>query len=535
MIAKEPSTTSLGQAEVYFDSQDLARHSERIREPVHIVRNSRQELGIAYGDIPAVRGLDRLATLPSLYPEWLGDRAFVAAHGLRFPYVAGEMAGGIATTKMVVTIGRLGMMGFFGAGGLAAPQIQRAIRDIRDTLQPTGHVWGANLIHDPRNPRSEAQITDLYIKERVERVSASAFMSVNANLVRLACHGLRRDTQGRIVRQHWLFPKISRPEMAQQIFSPAPAALLDELVKKRQLTPDEAQLGRQIPLAEDVTVEADSGGHTDNRPLGALFPVILSLRDEALHRYGHGISIRVGAAGGLGSPAAVAAAFSMGAAYVMTGSVNQSAKEAGMSEVAKRLLAEATIADITMAPSADMFELGVRVQVLQRGTWFPQRAQLLYDTYKTYRSLSELPLALKRKLEEEIFQAPLEDIWNETLQYLSEHNPADIDRARHDSQFQMALVFRWYLAHASRWAIRGEPDRQMDYQLWCGPAMGAFNNWVRGSFLEALETRTVDQIALNLMEGAAVLTRVNQLRIWGVPLATGFRFAPRLLIVKWDA
>jgi trans-AT polyketide synthase/acyltransferase/oxidoreductase domain-containing protein len=49
-------------------------------------------------------------TLPPLYPEWLGDRAFGEAHGVRFPYVAREMARGIVTTKMVVTMARAEML-----------------------------------------------------------------------------------------------------------------------------------------------------------------------------------------------------------------------------------------------------------------------------------------------------------------------------------------------------------------------------------------------------------------------------------------
>ena len=52
----------------------------------------------------------------------------------------------------------------------------------------------------------------------------------------------------------------------------------------------------------------------------------------------------------------------------------------------------------------------------------------------------------------------------------------------------------------------------MDYQIWCGPAMGAFNDWVRGSFLEPYQNRDAVQIALNLLEGAAVITRAEQLR-----------------------
>ena len=70
----------------------------------------------------------------------------------------------------------------------------------------------------------------------------------------------------------------------------------------------------------------------------------------------------------------------------------------------------------------------------------------------------------------------------------------------------------------------------MDYQIWCGPAMGAFNSWVSGSFLEAPQERRVVQVARNLLEGAAVITRAQQFRSYGVPVpAVAFDFRPRPL------
>ena len=70
----------------------------------------------------------------------------------------------------------------------------------------------------------------------------------------------------------------------------------------------------------------------------------------------------------------------------------------------------------------------------------------------------------------------------------------------------------------------------MDAQIWCGPAMGAFNDWVAGTFLEPLEERTVVQVGLNLLEGAAYITRANQLRLAGVPLTSRDSiFSPRPL------
>jgi trans-AT polyketide synthase, acyltransferase and oxidoreductase domains len=105
-----------------------------------------------------------------------------------------------------------------------------------------------------------------------------------------------------------------------------------------------------------------------------------------------------------------------------------------------------------------------------------------------------------------------------------------VERAERDARHRMALVFRSYLGLSSRWAIDGEPSRRADYQIWCGPAIGAFNRWVAGSPLAVPGHRTVTQIALNLLEGAAVVTRAHQLRTYGVAVPDEtFSYRPRLL------
>jgi PfaD family protein len=329
-------------------------------------------------------------------------------------------------------------------------------------------------------------------------------------------------------RRNFVFAKISRPEVAKHFLSPAPEPLLQALVQKQALTPAEAALARRIPIAEDVTVEADSGGHTDNRPLLALLPSILALRDELQSRYGFSTPSRIGAAGSIGTPGAVSAAFALGAAYVLTGSINQSARESGLSAEGKKLLADATIADVTMAPAGDMFELGVKVQVLKRGLFFPMRAAKLYDVYRTYESLEQIPAATLASLEKEVFRQPVARIWEETRQYFLKTDPNEVARAEREPKHRMALVFRWYLGLSSRWAIDGDAPRRVDYQIWCGPAMGAFNAWVAGSFLAPLENRTISDIGLNLLYGAAALTRAQQLRAVGLNVPQHlFSYAPR--------
>ena len=64
----------------------------------------------------------------------------------------------------------------------------------------------------------------------------------------------------------------------------------------------------------------------------------------------------------------------MGAAWILTGSINQACRESGTSDVVRTMLAETEQADVIMAPAADMFEMGVDVQVLKRGTMFSMRA-----------------------------------------------------------------------------------------------------------------------------------------------------------------
>jgi PfaD family protein len=185
-----------------------------------------------------------------------------------------------------------------------------------------------------------------------------------------------------------------------------------------------------------------------------------------------------------------------------------------------------------MAPSPDMFEMGVKVQVLKRGTLFASRAGLLRELYRLHDRLEDIPAETVARIEREIFQRPLADVWEDTRRFFEARSPREIERAESDPKHKMALVFRWYVGLASHWAIEGVAERKADYQIWCGPAMGAFNRWVRGSFLADLEHRSVVQVALNLLEGAAVFTRAQQLRSVGLPVPdAAFRYMPRYLAV----
>ena len=414
------------------------------------------------------------------------------------------------------------MLGFFGSAGLDLTTVESAI----DRLQsmPGNLPFGFNLIHSPNEPDLEQGIVDLYLRKGITLVSASAYLRMTLPIVQYRVTGIHRDADGRIVCPNRIFAKVSRVEVAEKFFSPPPAKLLDQLVAQGKITADEAVLAAHIPMAEVMTAEADSGGHTDNRPALALFPTIVALKNRLAAKYTYDRPLVVGLGGGIATPESAAAAFAMGAAYVLTGSINQACVEAGTSEMVRKMLCEAGQADVVMAPAADMFEMGVKVQVLKRGTMFAVRAAKLYDFYRSYRSYPEIPEKQRAMLEKDFFKGSFEEVWQQTRAFFAQRDPHQIERAERDPRHKMALVFRSYLGQSSRWSITGQADRQLDFQIWCGPTMGAFNEWVKGSFLEEKENRQTAVVALNLLQGACVVTRAAALRNQGVTLPIAAEF-----------
>jgi PfaD family protein len=501
---------------VAFDETGWRAHLRALDQPCYVVSDGTR-LGITHQP-PAATGesLALLAAVAPLHPSQLGSPTFRAAHGLKYAYTAGAMANGIASADLVIALGQAQLLCSFGAAGLTANRIEAALDRIQAAL-PDG-PYAFNLIHSPSEEALERNAVELYLKRGVKTVEASAFLALTPHIVRYRAAGLRLDAQGQIEIGHKVIAKVSRREVAAQFLEPAPASLLQPLVAQGLISAQQSQMAQRVPMCDALTVEADSGGHTDNRPLVALLPSLIELRDELQAKHGYAQVVHIGGAGGIGTPAATLAAFMLGADYVVTGSVNQACVESGASAHTKRVLAQAEQADVMMAPAADMFEMGVKVQVLKKGTLFPVRAQKLYELYKTCDSLETIPAAEREKLEKQVFRKPLATVWDETEAFFRERDPEQLERAAQNPKRKMALVFRWYLGLSSRWSNSGEPGRELDYQIWCGPAMGAFNEWTRGTPLAAPENRHAAGVAEQLMQGAAYLYRIQHLRAQGVTL-----------------
>ena len=452
-----------------------------------------------------------LAPLPL---EALGDATFRSTYGCRAAYYAGGMANAIASEEMVTALGKEGLLGSFGSGGLSPQRLAQAVDTIQAALPDGPYMF--NLLHNPFDPQMEQGTVDLFLDKKVRAVEAAAYLRLTPALVQYRAAGLSKGSDGAVRIENHVIGKVSRREIALHFLNPAPEKILTQLVSAGKITAEQAELARLVPMGDDITVEGDSGGHTDNRPTISLLPGILALRDQTQAENRFAQPVRIGAAGGISTPESALAAYMMGAAYVVSGSVNQACTESGACEYTRQMLAKADMADVGMAPSADMFELGARVQVLKKGSLFAMRAQKLYELYNTYESWEDIPAATREELETKVFQRTFADIWQGTADFFKQRDPEQIEKAEQNPKKKMALVFRWYLGLSSRWSRDGVEERRMDYQIWCGPAMGAFNEWARGTYLEDHQNRHVADVAWQLLRGAAYTYRVQALKLQGV-------------------
>jgi trans-AT polyketide synthase/acyltransferase/oxidoreductase domain-containing protein len=493
-----------------FEPGALLTAAERCREACFVVVGPDGRRGVAFGGGWADEGSGRwpmLAALPGLYPEWLGDRSFTEVHHLRFPYCTGAMANGIATAEHGHRGGQAsGPSAFSAPPGSCRIASRLSSTKIKAALA-RGESWGANLIHSPQEPAIEEAVTELYLKTGVQRIEASAFMGLTPSIVRYAYSGLWVDPQGNLQRRNHVFAKVSRPEVARRFLEPAPAELLAALVAegpphRRRGEAGGAPAGRR----RSSPCEADSGGHTDNQALTALLPTIARLRDE-LAGSERGIAGRSGSAPrGLGTPGRSRRRSRSARRTCMTGSVNQACVESGLSADGRRCWRRRTSADV---------DDGARRRHVRAGREGPgaasaapcsrPRASEALRAVPRHPRSRRSPRRARRALEQSTCCGPARGVWAETPDFWQKRDPARSRAPSKDPKHKMALVFRWYLGRRAAGPSTASPERSApDYQIWCGPAMGAFNAWAAAASWRAPNVGPWSKIALNLLEGAAV-------------------------------
>ncbi|WP_217563191.1 beta-ketoacyl synthase N-terminal-like domain-containing protein, partial [Paenibacillus sp. GbtcB18] len=243
-------------------------------------------------------------------------------------------------------------------------------------------------------------------------------------------------------------------------------------------------------------------GHTDQGVVFPLIPSVIALKEELRSNYQYQDEILIGCGGGIGTPEAIAAAFMLGADFVFTGSINQCTVESGAHEAVKDILNKVSIHDTAITVAGDMFEIGAKVQVVKKYTKFHARANKLYQLFMQYNSIEDIPQQVRTEIESKYFKRSFSDVWDLICEYKKEKNPIELQEAAENPRTKMALIFKWYFAYCNQLTLRGEISEIDNFKIYCGPAMGAFNLWVKGTPYEHWSNRNVDKIADLLMYNA---------------------------------
>ena len=436
--------------------------------------------------------------------EKLGDSTFRRDLGLRYAYVAGAPTAGVRTPELVTRLGQQGMLGFLDVAPEPPDAVAQAIREVVSTLGPEGS-FGVTLRPPAGDaPAGEATEEDRRVVAALEQgvrvAEAAGYHRVTPALVRFRFTGARRDASGPVAVRH-LLVQVARPSTAALFIRPAPEEVVAGLVARGELTAEEGEVARQLPLATDLCAMA---GTADGADLATLLPSLQRLRDQA-----HGASsvakrIRVGAGGALGTPETIACAFFLGADFVQTGAVNTASVEAGAPPAVKQLLAGLEAGDTADVPAVDGFMLGARTRAVKKGSLFVTRARKLYQLFRFYDSLDAIDPAQRQELETHCFKRSLASVWED----LRDRHPEAVDDPKH----QMALVFGWYLEQSLRWALEGDEAEKLNYQIPCDESMAAFNLFAQGTPLADPAGRTVVAIAEALMREAAAFLAERALR-----------------------
>ena len=178
----------------------------------------------------------------------LGSAYFRRDYGLTYAYLSGAMYRGIASKEMVVAMGRAGLLGFLGTGGMGLEQIRADIGFIQQQLQPH-QAYGMNLIAQVADDALERATVALYLELGVPAIEASAFMQVTPALVHYRLQGLSADPNGVVVCRNKIVAKLSRPEVAQAFMQPAPERIVARLLAEGAVTEQQSQLARRVPVA----------------------------------------------------------------------------------------------------------------------------------------------------------------------------------------------------------------------------------------------------------------------------------------------
>ena len=433
----------------------------------------------------------------------LGSNLFRQNYQAKYAYMVAGLQGGAMSYEMLKTLRINNILGFLGTSIVPLADTLRIVEAAKQDHLPM--PYGLTVMYDQLVAIREEQVLALAAKNDIPYIEAVGYLQPSTALVRYKFSQVAQSATGKAYSPRKIFARASRPEIAQMFLSPPSAKVLAQLTAEGVLTPQQAEMAKQLPIADELIIEGNSGWNYLEYTPEVLLPLIENLRDQLLEEHQLNHRAGLGVAGDIGSPHSAVTAFMLGADFVVTESVNCCTQQAALSAEAKDMLQAASVQDIEYAPSLHQFELGGKEKVLRKGVFFPARAGKLYELYQSHASIDEIGAKDKEKLAERYFKLPLAQVWEEAKTQICLQDQALIQKAEANPKYKMALMFRWYLWRGWQAALSGEPDNKVNYHISCSPALGACNHWLKGTGMENWQNRDVVALADKIMADTAAL------------------------------
>ncbi|WP_340201865.1 ACP S-malonyltransferase [Ascidiimonas sp. W6] len=433
----------------------------------------------------------------------LGNSDFRKKYHLRYAYLVSGLQGGIVSPQMLKELRSNNILCFIGTSFISIGEIENIIKTSKENKFST--PYGLTIMFDQLINFKEREILKLATEYHIHHIEAIGYLQPSIDLVRYKLSQISETDEGLIVSKNKIFARVSRPEIAKLYLAPPSSEIIDQLLEEGSITQKQANQASRIAIADELIIENNSGWNYIEYSTEVLLPLITQLRDELYQKHRFGYKAGIGVAGDIGTSYSASTAFLLGADFIVTDTINFCSKESNLSPNAKQLLQEVSIQDIEFAPSFNQFEIGGKIKTLRKGVFFPARANILYDLYKNNQSILDIDEKTKEKLENRYFGKSLDEVWHEAQSCICFNNTSLIKKAENNPKYKMALIFRWYSWKGWTSAINGDHAHKVNYQIFCSPALGAFNQWVSNTEMEKWDERSSSSIAEKIMIEATVL------------------------------
>ncbi|MDA9224210.1 ACP S-malonyltransferase [Tateyamaria sp.] len=422
-------------------------------------------------------------TASSQQIETLSTPDFRETYEVGSNLIGGSLRDGVASADLVIAAGKNGFFCSYGAQQLGKEKVLSDIARIKAELGTKR--FGVGFVPYWKAPEADIHLIEALLKAGVETLELSGLIAPSLALVRFRLTGARLMSNGHAIAPNTIIAKVTRPSTAISFMAPPPPDKVKEALARRLITEQEAEAAPYLPLAQDICAHGDAAGQSNTSNVLGLLPVLQSARDRMRAAGELSAPVRIGASGGFGHPKSIAAGFMMGADFVMITAPLQCTYEAGTSSRVKEMLQVCDVDDCDYAPAGQFFEQGGQSQVLRKGVFFPARARKLYSLWQYHDAISKIDSKTRIQLEKNYFANDLEQVWHDVERRMwKEQNSIEIEHAQSDEKTKMGLVFKQYFRQSVQYALQGQSNQIVNFQIQSSSAMGAVNNWIGHSLWE---------------------------------------------------